>query len=275
MPRLEELSHLLVDPRCRSFAVITALRVFAPRERLCRTEEMVNKGPCGLPAPRSTSQGTRADKLRGVAYAGYATPLSIWPTAFGMIRLLGSRFMTKKAAGKGKEIFTIGHSNQMIEEFIDLLQAHGIEEVVDIRTIPKSAHNPQFNKEQLAESLTNSGIRYQHLEKLGGLRHARKDSINLGWRNLSFRGFADYMASPDFDEGLAILTGIAQTRRTAIMCAEAVPWRCHRSLVSDALTLQKWTVRHIQSRKTASEHSPTSFLQVRGGRIVYPGGAAD
>ncbi len=181
----------------------------------------------------------------------------------------------KKEPDQSKIIFTIGHSNRTIEEFVALLKAHGIEEVVDIRTIPRSAHNPQFSKEQLAESLEKSGIQYQHLEKLGGLRHATKDSVNLGWRNLSFRGFADYMSTPDFDEGLASLTRIAQTKRTAIMCAEAVPWRCHRSLVADALTLQKWTVRHIQSKKTAREHNPTPFLRIRAGKIMYPEEAAN
>jgi len=167
-------------------------------------------------------------------------------------------------------LFTIGHSTRSIAEFIDLVKAHGIKEVVDIRTIPKSRHNPQFNKPALAASLRKSGIRYAHLDSLGGLRHAKKDSTNLGWRNASFRGFADYMQTPPFEEGLRELMKIGRLRKSAIMCAEAVPWRCHRSLVADAITKKRWTVRHIQSRKTAKTHKLTPFLRMRAGRITYP-----
>jgi len=169
-----------------------------------------------------------------------------------------------------KEIFTIGHSTRTIGQFIGLLQAFGVKELVDIRTIPRSAHNPQFNKERLAKSLAEAGIAYRHLEALGGLRRAERNSINLGWRNASFRGYADYMATPEFQKGLAELAKLAKKRRVAIMCAEAVPWRCHRSLVADALTKKKWVVRHIQSRKTANKHKLTPFLRMRAGKIVYP-----
>jgi len=167
-------------------------------------------------------------------------------------------------------IYTIGHSTRTTEQFLALLKAHGIEELVDVRTIPRSRHNPQFGKEDLAASLQQAGIAYTHLGKLGGLRHASKDSVNLGWQNTSFRGFADYMATPEFTSGLVELKSLAEQKTVAIMCAEAVPWRCHRSLISDALTILGWQVLHIQSRKTASPHKLTPFLKVQDGKITYP-----
>ncbi len=139
-----------------------------------------------------------------------------------------------------------------------------------MRTIPQSRHNPQFGKEALATSLQQAGIGYSHLGKLGGLRHASKDSVNLGWQNASFRGFADYMATPEFQAGLDELKSLAEKKTVAIMCAEAVPWRCHRSLIADALTTQGWQVLHIQSRKTASPHELTPFLKVQDGNLTYP-----
>jgi uncharacterized protein (DUF488 family) len=167
-------------------------------------------------------------------------------------------------------IYTVGHSTRTTEQFLALLKAHGIEELVDVRTIPRSRHNPQFGTEELAASLQQAGIAYTHLGKLGGLRHASKDSVNLGWQNTSFRGFADYMASPEFMLGLDELTSTAEQKTVAIMCAEAVPWRCHRSLISDALTILGWQVLHIQSRKTANLHKLTPFLKVQDGKITYP-----
>jgi uncharacterized protein (DUF488 family) len=167
-------------------------------------------------------------------------------------------------------IYTIGHSTRSSEQFLELLRAHNIEELVDVRTVPKSRHNPQFGQEELAASLKQAGIGYVHLGKLGGLRHSRKDSVNLGWQNSSFRGYADYMATPEFQEGLDELKAIAEKKRVAIMCAEAVPWRCHRSLIADALTTQGWQVLHIQSRKTASPHELTPFLKVQDGKLTYP-----
>ncbi len=167
-------------------------------------------------------------------------------------------------------IYTIGHSTRTIEQFIELLKAHDIEELVDVRTIPKSRHNPQFGAEELAASLQHAGIAYTHLAKLGGLRHASKDSVNLGWQNISFRGFADYMATSEFQAGLDELKALAEKKTVAIMCAEAVPWRCHRSLIADALAVQGWQVLHIQSRKTASPHEPTTFLKVQDGKLTYP-----
>lgn len=167
-------------------------------------------------------------------------------------------------------IFTIGHSTQPIAEFVELLETYGIQEIIDVRTIPKSRHNPQFNSEQLARSLKENRIHYKHLKKLGGLRHASKDSINLGWRNASFRGFADYMATPEFLEGLEVLMKIAGGKRTAFMCAEAVPWRCHRSLIADALIKKGWIVRDIMSRTSTPKHRLTPFLKVKSGVLVYP-----
>lgn len=168
-------------------------------------------------------------------------------------------------------IYTIGHSTRSIEEFLALLKAHGIEEVVDVRTIPKSRRNPQFGQDMLAAALKKEGIAYVHHAALGGLRRPSKESINTGWENTSFRGFADYMASESFQEGLEELKAMAEKKRVAIMCAEAVPWRCHRSLIADALTVQGWQVLHIQSRKTAKEHELTPFLKVQDGKIFYPG----
>jgi uncharacterized protein (DUF488 family) len=145
-----------------------------------------------------------------------------------------------------------------------------VEQVVDVRTIPKSRHNPQFNRPALSRALHAVKIGYRHMTALGGLRHARPDSVNLGWRNASFRGYADYMQSDGFGAGLARLEQLAAQRSTAIMCAEAVPWRCHRSLIADALTVGRWRVLHIQSRHTARTHKRTPFLRVRSGRLLYP-----
>jgi uncharacterized protein (DUF488 family) len=166
-------------------------------------------------------------------------------------------------------IYTIGHSTRTTDEFISLLKAHGIETVIDIRSIPKSRHCPQFNQNALQRSLKRDGIGYYHMKELGGLRHSVKNSLNTGWINASFRGFADYMQDPKFYKALEQLEKKAQKKRCALMCAEAVPWRCHRSLIADALTLQKWKVLHIQSRKTAKRHKRTSFLRVRKGKLLY------
>ncbi|MGE0670378.1 MAG: DUF488 family protein [Parachlamydiales bacterium] len=168
-----------------------------------------------------------------------------------------------------KTIYTIGHSNRPIEDFMKLLKAHQIETVIDIRSIPRSRHNPQFNQDKLKRSLKKEKIHYIHLEKLGGLRHPKKNSLNTGWENASFRGFADYMQTADFREGIKELIENAKVSRCALMCAEAVPWRCHRSLVADALTVKKWKVRHIQSRVTAKQHELTAFLKIKGRRLIY------
>ena len=167
-------------------------------------------------------------------------------------------------------VYTVGHSTRSVGEFVALLRAHAVEQVVDVRLIPRSRHNPQFNSPMLSRSLREAGIRYHELKALGGLRHPRTDSINLGWRNRSFRGFADYMQTEGFATGLARLERLGGQRLTAMMCAEALPWRCHRSLIADALTVDGWRVRHIQSRRTASPHERTPFLKVRAGRLLYP-----
>ena len=167
-------------------------------------------------------------------------------------------------------MYTIGHSTRTIEQFLDLLKAFGVRELVDVRTVPKSRHNPQFGQNALAPALQEAGIGYTHLQALGGLRHAEKDSVNCGWQNASFRGYADYMATDAFRQGLDRLKTIAEQHITAVMCAEAVPWRCHRSLIADALTLQGWEVRDIQSKKTAKLHTLTPFLKVQDGKITYP-----
>lgn len=167
-------------------------------------------------------------------------------------------------------LFTIGHSTHTIEEFIALLNAHNVRHLVDVRSIPKSRHVPQFNTDELASSLRAANIAYTHLKSLGGRRSTRKSSTNTGWRNASFRGYADYMATPQFAEGLAALTQIATATPTAIMCAEAVPWRCHRSLIADAMMLQGWQVRDILSAAPAKEHKLTPFLKVINNQPTYP-----
>jgi len=145
-----------------------------------------------------------------------------------------------------------------------------VQRVVDVRSVPRSRHNPQFNRESLARHLRAARIGYVHLKKLGGLRHAKADSKNLGWHNASFRGFADYMQTADFHTGLARLEKLAATKPTAMMCAEAVPWRCHRSLIADALLVRQFPVEDIMSVARAQAHELTPFARVRGLRITYP-----
>ena len=167
-------------------------------------------------------------------------------------------------------IYTIGHSTHPIEEFIALLQARNIKMLVDVRTVPRSRHNPQFEAGALRASLHEAGIDYTHMATLGGLRRPHKDSINSGWHNESFRGYADYMQTAAFQAALNELQQLAQQHTTAIMCAEAVPWRCHRSLIADALTVQGWQVLDIISDKAANVHKLTPFLKVEDGGIIYP-----
>jgi len=168
-------------------------------------------------------------------------------------------------------IFTIGHSTLPIEKFLEMLAAHGIRQLVDVRTIPKSRRNPQFGQDQLAVSVEQHGIRYTHLPGLGGLRHAHKDSINTGWKNASFRGYADYMQTPAFAENLTKLIELAAAGPTVIMCAEAVPWRCHRSLIADALTARGIQVEHILTATSRKIHTCTPFARVDGHVVTYPG----
>jgi hypothetical protein len=167
-------------------------------------------------------------------------------------------------------ILTIGHSTRPIDEFIKLLRQHGVERLVDIRTIPRSRHNPQFNSAALAKSLEDNGIGYVHLKELGGLRHPRCDSINTGWRNVSFRGYADYMQTAEFEGALRRLLQLCEDKHCAAMCAEAVPWRCHRSLLADALVARGIPVEHIFSGSRRELHSLTPFARIENGRVTYP-----
>jgi uncharacterized protein (DUF488 family) len=176
---------------------------------------------------------------------------------------------TKRLAGY-PPLYTIGHSNRTLELFVSLLLGNEIEHLVDVRTIPRSRHNPQFNKEILPENLQKVGIAYSHLAGLGGLRRARSDSFNRGWENASFRGFADYMQTKEFEDSLGKLMDFARERTLACMCAEAVPWRCHRSLIADALTVRGYPVYHIMSRVSAPLHKITPWAQVSEGILTYP-----
>jgi len=168
-------------------------------------------------------------------------------------------------------VLTIGHSTRTLEEFIGLLQTHGATRVVDVRTVPRSRHNPQFNKASLPRALKRAGLGYVHLPGLGGLRQAKRDSVNVGWRNASFRRYADYMQTPDFEQSLEELIRLANQDRIALMCAEAVPWRCHRSLIADALLVRGIRTEDIMSSTRRQVDVLTPFAKVRGTTITYPG----
>jgi uncharacterized protein (DUF488 family) len=184
-------------------------------------------------------------------------------------------------------IFTIGHSTRSIEEFIALLKEPGIRSLVDVRRFPASRRYPHFNGPALAQSLKDAGIQYHHMPALGGRRPARRDSPNIGWRNAGFRGYADYMQTDEFGEALEELMASAETRSSTIsptrpgraetrpypmviMCAEAVPWRCHRNLIADALVTRGWRVLHIMSANRTDTHTLTSFATVSGDKLLYP-----
>src|SRR5450759_2727779 len=178
--------------------------------------------------------------------------------------------MTENRYDSSHDVFTIGHSTRTLDAFISLLQAHSVTMVVDIRTVPRSRHNPQFNNETLPGNLRTAGIGYTHMLGLGGLRHARKDSPNMGWHNLSFRGFADYMQTEEFEKNLQELIHLAESEQIALMCAEALPWRCHRSLIADALWVRDIRVEHIICLLYTSPHTLTPFGQINGLTITYP-----
>lgn len=167
-------------------------------------------------------------------------------------------------------VMTVGHSTRTLKDFVALLLAHGVKQLIDVRTIPRSRHNPQFNKNRLPGPLQKAGIKYRHAAGLGGLRHARPDSTNTAWRNASFRGFADYMQTLEFQEALDQLIHWAKKRRTVIMCAEAVPWRCHRSMIGDALLARDIRVEEIASRTRTRPHTLTPWAVVRRKRVSYP-----
>lgn len=172
-------------------------------------------------------------------------------------------------------IFTIGHSTRPIESFLRLLDAHGVERLIDVRTIPRSRHNPQFGRDRLSPALRRAGIHYRHMPGLGGLRRPKLDSVNLGWRNTSFRGYADYMQTAAFAANLDRCIELATKERVALMCAEAVPWRCHRSLIADALIVRGIDAREISSGVRAESHVLTPFARVRGLEVTYPENATE
>jgi len=175
-----------------------------------------------------------------------------------------------KAAGQPPIIFTIGHSTRTLEEFIELVSGHGVQAVADVRQYPRSRRLPHFNDDSLAQHLPKAGIKYVPLKALGGRRKTSADSINLGWRNESFRGYADFMQTPEFGVALNDLIELAARRPTAIMCAEAVPWRCHRSLIADALLIRGLNVLDILSPAAPKAHKLTPFAKVDGLQLTYP-----
>jgi uncharacterized protein (DUF488 family) len=166
-------------------------------------------------------------------------------------------------------VLTIGHSTHPIGEFIEILEAHGVDLLADVRTVPRSRHNPQFNGDALQASLAEVEMRYVPMPGLGGLRHARRDSPHTAWRNASFRGYAGYMQTDQFRENLERLIDLAQQTQTVIMCAEAVPWRCHRSLIADALLVRGIPVEHIMTATSSRPHKLTPFARISGNQIIY------
>ncbi|HEY0094364.1 MAG TPA: DUF488 domain-containing protein [Archangium sp.] len=184
---------------------------------------------------------------------------------------MGTELPKRKAPGWGKaRIYTVGHSTRTAEELVELLQAHGIQTLVDIRTVPRSRTNPQFNQDTLPRTLAQADIRYVHLARLGGLRRARADSPTGAWRNASFRGYADYLLTDEFTRGFEELRELTPDGPLALMCAEAVRWRCHRTLVADALFARGVEVRHISSRTRAEPHKLTPFAELHGRQVLYP-----
>lgn len=184
-----------------------------------------------------------------------------------------SAFLAKQEQRGGHPaftIFTVGHSTRAIDEFIALLHAHGVRQLIDVRTIPRSRHNPQFGQEQLGPVLEDANIRYRHMPALGGLRRACRDSVNTAWRNASFRGYAGYMQTQSFADALNELIVLGRERRTVIMCAEAVPWRCHRSLIADALLVRGINAEEIVGPTRARQHKLTPWARVDGMTITYP-----
>ena len=173
----------------------------------------------------------------------------------------GSPEKRRSTAEPSNIVFTIGHSTRTLAEFIRLLQIHAVTRVVDVRTVPRSRHNPQFNKDSLALALEKAGLGYVHLPGLGGLRHTKRDSLNVGWRNASFRGYADYMQTPEFERSLEELIRLSNRDRIALMCAEAVPWRCHRSLIADALLVRGIRIEDIMSPTRRQIHTSDAICK--------------
>jgi len=178
--------------------------------------------------------------------------------------------MNKPTRTRKKPVLTIGHSERSLEEFVNLLRQHEVEQIVDVRKLPGSTAHPHFNEDVLADALEKAGIGYVHVPPLGGLRRPVEDSLNDGWRNRSFQGYADYMQTEEFELALQRLIELASNRRVALMCAEAVPWRCHRSLIADALLARRVPVEHIMSRGKRQRHTLRPFAHVKGQRVTYP-----
>ena len=172
-------------------------------------------------------------------------------------------------------VYTLGHSTHATEAFLAMLHAYGIERLVDVRTVPQSRRNPQFTQQTLEQSLAGAGIEYRHVKALGGLRKPARDSVNTGWRNAAFRGYADHMQTQEFGKAVDELVALARERRTAVMCAEAVPWRCHRALIGDALLVRDVNVVDIISVTQSGPHELTSFAHVEGRQITYPGAQSE
>lgn len=168
-----------------------------------------------------------------------------------------------------KKIWTIGHSTRSIESFIHILKEYDIEVLADIRSLPGSDKYPQFNQDRLKDSLNQSGIQYEYIRQLGGLRPAKKDSLNIVWLNKSFRGYADYMETDEFRDGIDALISLAEEKKTAIMCSEVLWWRCHRSMVADYLKSLGWTVIHIENETKSEEHPYTSPARIVDGKLTY------
>jgi len=168
-----------------------------------------------------------------------------------------------------KKIWTIGHSTRTLEHFVDMLQSFNIKLLVDIRSFPGSRRYPQFNKENLEQSMPQHGFDYMHLKSLGGRRPVQKDSKNTAWRHPAFRGYADYMETDDFKKGIQQLEDVAMQQRTAYMCSEAVWWSCHRSMVSDYLKLRGWLVHHIMEVNKETEHTYTKPATIINGALFY------
>ena len=171
---------------------------------------------------------------------------------------------------KSTVVLTIGHSTRTLEEFVELLGGYVVTLLMDVRTVPRSRYNPHFNKETLPNSLKPYGIRYIHLPEIGGLRHPKHDSVNMAWKNSGFRGYADYMQTQEFTDNLLKIISLARENRLVLMCAEALPWRCHRSLISDALVVRHVKVEHIIGKDSAINHKLNEMAYVEGTKITYP-----
>jgi uncharacterized protein (DUF488 family) len=169
------------------------------------------------------------------------------------------------------DVYTMGFSNRTWDETLEILANYNIKRLIDIRTLPGSKHTPQFNLEHLQRALPHAGIDYVHIKTLGGLRKPRKDStLNAAWRNDGFRGYADYMQTPEFESALGDVISLFKEKTTVYCCTEAVFWRCHRQLVSDALVVRGYSVGHIFSAAKVENHTLTKFVKVEGTRLTYP-----